>query len=47
MKKLLTLCSALCLMGLLCIPASALEYTGGPRRSGICQRHLGGAGADS
>lgn len=27
MKKLLTLCSALCLTALFCIPASALEYT--------------------
>lgn len=27
MRKLLTLCSALCLMALLCVPASALEYT--------------------
>lgn len=27
MRNLLTLCSALCLMGLLCVPASALEYT--------------------
>lgn len=27
MRKLLTLCSALCLMALFCVPASALEYT--------------------
>lgn len=27
MKKLLTLCSTLCLMAILCVPASALEYT--------------------
>lgn len=27
MKKLLTLCSALCLMAIFCVPASALEYT--------------------
>ena len=27
MKKLLTLCSALCLMAIICVPASALEYT--------------------
>lgn len=26
MRKLLTLCSALCLMAVLCVPASALEY---------------------
>lgn len=27
MKKLLTLCSTLCLMAILCVPASALEHT--------------------
>lgn len=27
MRKLLTLCSTLCLMAILCVPASALEYT--------------------